>query len=247
MKKIRFILIIVALLAFQGALRAQGPFAKSFTADGTLFLLSTENYDNLSEQEKGSLINRDYKNCGQAKISVSTAKGGEVWMRDGSAFVLIDKWNDFDLEMDNYRPITMKRQGKDRLYYSFGGGISGQGKSHSALMDLRAGTFLYKNFLDISAGLSTGCAINSGEMAWQTSLNLFSRAYLPINIKGFHFAYFAGIGISGGLVTGGSSIEFPILAGSCWFIGPGSLDFTLRYGSLSSGVFTIGYTFRPRL
>jgi len=248
-KKTRFILIIAALLAFPGAIKAQetGSFAKSFTADGTLFLLSTENYDTLSEQDKGLLINKDYKDCGQSKINVSTAKGGEVWMRDGANFILIDKWNAFDLEMDKYRPLAVKRQGKNRLYYSFGGGISGQGDTHSMLMELRAGTFLYKNFLDISAGLSTGGSIISGEWNSQARLNLSTRAYLPIRIKNFRFAYYAGVGISGGIVSKETSIEFPILAGSCWFIGPGSLDFGLRYGRLSSGIITIGYTFRPRL
>ena len=70
-----------------------------------------------------------------------------------------------------------------------------------------------------------------------------SRAYLPFRIKNVNLAPYAGAGVSYSF-SPDSYFELRLLAGACWFVGPGSLDVGLQYGTKSDFSLTLGYTFR---
>lgn len=58
-----------------------------------------------------------------------------------------------------------------------------------------------------------------------------------------NLAPYAGAGISW-VFAPESFFELRVLAGGCWFVGPGSLDIGLQYGTESNLSLTLGYTFR---
>jgi hypothetical protein len=70
-----------------------------------------------------------------------------------------------------------------------------------------------------------------------------SRAYLPFRIKDVNLAPYAGAGVSWSFAPE-SFFELRLLAGGCWFVGPGSFDIGLQYGTKSDFALTLGYTFR---
>lgn len=243
----KIILPLATILFFSASLFAQkdDKFSKSFAHDGTLFLRSTEQYDALSAQEKSIWINHYYKNCGQPKINISTTRqGGEIWMMKDSAYVLVDSWSVMDMKMDDYSSVELQRQGYSRWYYYVGGSASGQSGSHNFTGTLRCGTFLFKDYLDASGSISAGGMTGGGQTEFTLSLGVSTRAYLPFKIKDVNLAPYAGIGVAY-LVKPVSNFDLQFLAGFCWFVGPGSLDFGFQYGTKSNGMLTIGYTFRP--
>lgn len=245
----KIILPLATILFFSASLFAQkdDKFSHSFTSDGTLFLRSTEQYDALSAQEKSIWINHHYKNSGMSKINISTTRqGGEIWMMKGSEYALIDSWSVMDMKLDDYASIELQRQGYSRWYYYFGASGYGQSGSHTFSGTFRCGTFLYKDYLDAAASISGGGTTDGDTFNSAVSLGISSRAYLPFKIKDVNLAPYAGAGISY-IIKPASNFELQLMAGACWFVGPGSLDFGFQYGTKSKGMLTIGYTFRPKL
>lgn len=225
--------------------KASSYFSKAYVTEGTLYLYSAEKFDALTSKEKGELLNSLFKNRPQTKLSItSTKEGGEIWMKENSSYILIDSWSNYNLALDEYQPIEVKRHGRNRWYNYYGGSVSGQGGTHSLMLSYRRGTFLYGDFLDVAASLSGGAYTDGKDIDGSLAVGVSSRAYLPFRIEGVRLAPYAGIGCSVPIAPK-FSFELQLLAGACWFVGPGSLDFGLQYGTKSKAVFTIGYTFRP--
>jgi hypothetical protein len=146
--------------------------------------------------------------------------------------------------MDRYLPLQLKRHGETRLFYYVGGMLSGGNSSTTYALNLRGGTFLYKNLLDASATLNLGRnKVDEGDSQFIGDVGLDSRVYLPFRIENMNLAPYAGVGGSWSFAPD-SYFELRLLAGGCWFIGPGSFDIGLQYGTESNLALTLGYTFR---
>ena len=227
--------------------QARENFSKAYITDGTLFLFSTEKYDVLSGTEKASVLNTVFKDIGQTKLSITTTKeGGEIWIKEGRTFLNIDSWSNSDLNLANYQPIEVNRHGQSRWYNYYGGSLSGVGNTHSLMANYRRGTFLYKDYLDVAASISGGGYVKGDDLDGSLAVGVSSRGYLPFRLEDIRLAPYVGVGCSMPILPD-FSFELQLLAGACWFVGPGSLDFGLQYGTKSKAVFTIGYTFRPSL
>lgn len=219
----------------------RGGFAK----EKKLHLVTNSDYATLSDNQKREVLGKVAQEFSGYDMTLYT--GGqqrELWISDGSSVRCLEKWNNDSLQMENYLPLELKRQGKTKWFYYVGGMLNGGGGSTSYSFNLRTGSYLYKNLLDASATLNIGGNKTKGAKKQFTGdVGVDSRAYLPFRIKNVNLAPYAGVGVSWAFAPD-SFFEFRLLAGGCWFIGPGSLDFGLQYGTKSKFSFTMGYTFR---
>ena len=219
----------------------RGGFAK----EKKLHLMTNSDYATLSDSQKREVLGKVAQEFSGYDMTLYT--GGqqrELWIADGSSVKCLEKWNNDSLQMENYLPLELKRQGRTKWFYYVGGMLNGGGGSTSYSFNLRTGSYLYKNLLDASGTLNIGGNKTKGAKSqFAGDVGLDSRAYLPFRIKDVNLAPYAGAGVSWSFAPD-SFFEFRLLAGGCWFIGPGSLDFGLQYGTKSKFSFTMGYTFR---
>lgn len=219
----------------------RGGFAK----DKKLHLMTNSDYTALTEYQKQDVLNKVAQEFSGYDMTLYTGgQGRELWIADGSNVKFLEKWNNDSLRIEDYLPLELKRSGKTKVFYYIGGMLNGGNGSTSYSLNLRGGTYLYENLLDASATLNLGSnKANEGESQFTGDVGVDSRAYLPFRIKDVNLAPYAGAGVSW-VFTPDSFFELRLLAGGCWFVGPGSFDIGLQYGTKSDFSLTLGYTLR---
>ena len=219
----------------------RGGFAK----EKKLHLVANANYESLPTSQKQNVLNKVAQEFADYDMTIYT--GGqqrELWLNSGNGLKLIEQWNNDSLHIENYLPLELKRQGKTKVFYYVGGLLNGGNGSTSYSLNLRGGTYLYENLLDASATLNLGGnKPEEGESQFTGDVGVDSRAYLPFHIKDVNLAPYAGAGVSWSFAPE-SFFELRLLAGGCWFVGPGSFDIGLQYGTKSDFALMLGYTFR---
>ena len=219
----------------------QGGFAR----EKKLHLVTNADYNTLSIIEKQNILNKVAQEfTGYDMTIYSGGQQRELWFNTGNGVKMIERWNNDSLQIEHYLPLELKRQGETKVFYYVGGMLNGGNGSTSYSLNLRGGTYLYKNLLDASATLNLGSnKADGGESQFMGDVGIDSRAYLPFRIKDVNLAPYAGAGVSWSFAPE-SFFELRLLAGGCWFVGPGSLDIGLQYGTKSDFALTLGYTFR---
>lgn len=219
----------------------RGGFAK----EKKLHLMTNSDYASLSDYQKREVLNKVAQEfAGYDMTLYIGGQGRELWITDGNNVKCLEKWNNDSLRIEDYLPLELKRSGKTKVFYYVGGMLNGGNGSTSYSLNLRGGSYLYENLLDASATLNLGGnKPEEGESQFTGDIGIDSRAYLPFRIKNVNLAPYAGAGISWSFAPE-SFFELRLLAGGCWFVGPGSLDIGLQYGTKSDFAFTLGYTFR---
>lgn len=219
----------------------QGGFAK----DNKLHLMTNPDYAALPANQKREVLNKVAQEFAGYDMTLYTGgQGRELWIADGSGVKCLERWNNDSLHIEDYLPLELKRSGKTKVFYYIGGMLNGGNGSTSYSLNLRGGTYLYENLLDASVTLNLGGnKPEEGEGQFTGDVGVDSRAYLPFRIKNVNLAPYAGAGVSWSFAPE-SFFELRLLAGGCWFVGPGSLDIGLQYGTKSDFAVTLGYTFR---
>ena len=216
-----------------------------FAREKKLHLVANTNYESLPPSQKQNVLNKVAQEFADYDMTIYT--GGqqrELWLNSGNGLKLIEQWNNDSLHIENYLPLELKRQGKTKVFYYVGGMLNGGNGSTSYSLNLRGGTYLYENLLDASVTLNIGGnKPEEGESQFTGDVGVDSRAYLPFRIKDVNLAPYAGAGVSWSFAPE-SFFELRLLAGGCWFVGPGSFDIGLQYGTKSDFALTLGYTFR---
>lgn len=219
----------------------RGGFAK----EKKLYLMTNSDYESLSTMQKQNVLDKVAQEF--AGYDITVYGGGqqrELWLNYGNGLKMIERWNNDSLKIEDYLPLELKRQGKTKVFYYVGGMLNGGNGSTSYSLNLRGGTYLYENLLDASVTLNIGGnKPEEGESQFTGDVGIDSRAYLPFRIKDVNLAPYAGAGVSWSFAPE-SFFELRLLAGGCWFVGPGSLDIGLQYGTKSDFAVTLGYTFR---
>ncbi len=218
----------------------RGGFAK----DKKLHLITNSNYATMHDNQKSEVLGKIAQEFAGYDITLYTSsQGRELWTTDGNNVKCLSKWNNDSLHIEDYLPLELKRNGLSKVFYYIGGTFSGSDGNSNGSLNLRAGTYLYKNMLDASFTLNVGYSSSNGESDFSGDMGLDSRAYLPLKIKNFNFSPYVGAGISWSYAPD-SFFELRILAGGCWFVGTGSFDLGFQYGTKSDYSVTLGYTFR---
>lgn len=218
----------------------RGGFAK----DKKLHLITNTDYESLSVVQKQEVIGKVAQEFVDYDIDVySENQQRELWTYVNGNIKMIESWNNDSLQIERYLPLELKRQGLTRVFYYIGGMFSGSSGSHSGSLSLRAGSYLYENYLDASATFNMGYNTANGNTQFAGDIGIDSRVYLPFRIKKVNLAPYAGVGVSWSFAPS-SYFEARFLAGGCWFVGPGSFDIGLQYGIKSDFALTLGYTFR---
>lgn len=219
----------------------RGGFAK----DKKLHLITNSDYGDLSEYQKQEVLGKVAQEfVGYDMTLYTSEQGRELWIANGNNVKCLEKWNNDSLRIEDYLPLELKRSGKTKVFYYVGGMLNGGNGSTSYSLNLRGGTYLYENLLDASVTLNLGGnKPEEGESQFTGDVGVDSRAYLPFRIKNVNLAPYAGAGVSWSFAPE-SFFELRLLAGGCWFVGPGSLDIGLQYGTKSDFAVTLGYTFR---
>lgn len=219
----------------------RGGFAK----DKKLHLITNSDYGDLSEYQKQEVLGKVAQEfVGYDMTLYTSEQGRELWIAKGNNVKCLEKWNNDSLRIEDYLPLELKRSGKTKVFYYVGGMLNGGNGSTSYSLNLRGGTYLYENLLDASVTLNLGGnKPEEGESQFTGDVGVDSRSYLPFRIKNVNLAPYAGAGVSWSFAPE-SFFELRLLAGGCWFVGPGSLDIGLQYGTKSDFAVTLGYTFR---
>lgn len=219
----------------------RGGFAK----EKKLYLMTNSDYTALQENQKREVLGNVAKEFAGYDMTLYTGgQGRELWIADGNGVKCLERWNNDSLRIEDFLPLELNRSGETKVFYYVGGMLNGGNGSTSYSLNLRAGSYLYKNLLDASATLNLGGNKAEGsESQFTGDVGVDSRAYLPFRIKEVNLAPYAGAGLSWSFALE-RFFELRLLAGGCWFVGPGSLDIGLQYGTKSDFALTLGYTFR---
>lgn len=219
----------------------RGGYAK----EKKLHLMTNSDYAALSDYQKREVLNKVAQEFAEYDMTLYTGgQGRELWITEGNNVKCLEKWNNDSLRIEDYLPLELQRSGKTKVFYYVGGMLNGGNGSTSYSLNLRGGTYLYENLLDASVTLNLGGnKPEEGESQFTGDVGIDSRAYLPFRIKDVNLAPYAGAGVSWSFAPE-SFFELKLLAGGCWFVGPGSLDIGLQYGTKSDFALTLGYTFR---
>lgn len=219
----------------------RGGFAK----EKKLYLVTNSDYDSLTNMQKQDVLGKVAQEFTGYDMNIyAGGQQRELWLSNGNGIKMIERWNNDSLKIEDYLPLQLKRQGKTKVFYYVGGMLNGGNGSTSYSLNLRGGTYLYENILDASATLNLGGnKPEEGESQFTGDVGIDSRAYLPFRIKKVNLAPYAGAGVSWSFAPE-KFFEFRLLAGGCWFVGPGSFDVGLQYGTKSDFSLMLGYTFR---
>ncbi len=219
----------------------RGGFAK----ERKLHLVTNSDYDSLNIIQKQDVLNKIAQEFDGYDMTIyAGGQQRELWLNSGHGLKMIEQWNNDSLKIEDYLPLELKRQGKTKVFYYVGGMLNGGNGCTSYSLNLRGGTYLYENLLDASVTLNLGGnKPEEGESQFTGDVGVDSRAYLPFRIKKVNLAPYLGAGVSWSFAPESYS-ELRLLAGGCWFVGPGSLDIGLQYGTKSDFALTLGYTFR---
>ena len=219
----------------------RGGFAK----EKKLYLMTNSDYAGLLEVQKQEVLGKVAQEFTGYDIMLYTGdQQRELWIANNNGVKCLEKWNNDSLRIEDYLPLELKRSGKTKVFYYVGGMLNGGNGSTSYSLNLRGGTYLYENLLDASVTLNLGGnKPEEGESQFTGDVGVDSRAYLPFRIKDVNLAPYAGAGVSWSFAPE-SFFELRLLAGGCWFVGPGSFDIGLQYCTKSDFALTLGYTFR---
>lgn len=215
-----------------------------FTKEGKLHLVTNNEYNTLTSEQKRVVLSKVAKEFEGFDINVySGGQQRELWMTGNNEVRLLEQWNNDSLRMENYLPLQLQQHGETKVFYYVGGSFSAGDGYKNGSLNLRGGSFLYKNLIDASITLNLGYnkAGDDGQFAGDVGLD--TRAYLPFRIGRLNLSPYVGTGISW-VFAPDSFFEWRFLAGACWFIGPGSLDIGAQYGTKTNFSLTLGYTFR---
>lgn len=218
-----------------------------YVRDGKLHLMAKKEYSTLDLSRKKSLLNKISRDFPKMDITVyAEGQKREVWIASDAGVILMEEWNNDNLQLENYLPLELKRNGSSKVFYYVGGSFNKQEGYSSGNLNLRGGTYLYQNTADISATLSLGYLKTDDTTQSTSNIGVDVRYYLPYKPKKLNLTPYVGAGIARTFKPE-KYFELRMLAGICWFIGPGSLDVGLQYGIKSGFSTTIGYTFRPKV
>lgn len=218
-----------------------------FVGEGKLYLTVNPAYRMLNRKQKEQVVDKLHADFPRHDIVVhrGTMMGDdELWMAGEETYTYLDAWNVDSLRLDDYLPRELKRRGRTKMFYYVGGSMNGSKDGHNGRLSVSGGTYLYRDMIDVSLGLDFGFDKTGDEKAkFAGDLSLSSRYYLPLRIRRPRISPYVGAGVSWSFAPE-SYCELQVLAGGCWYIGPGSLDLGLEYGKESKFSLTLGYTFR---
>ena len=217
-----------------------------YSLDNKLYLTTSNEYDTLDFEMKHTILERVSNSFEGYDIMLFT--GGqkrELWVENDGNLILLEQWNNDSLQLANYLPLELKKYGSMKLFYYIGGSFGGGDRYSSGTLNLRVGTYLYKDIVDASATMNLGYNTTNYNSQFAGDLGIDARTYPSfLRVDKMRLSPYVGTGISW-ILSPDSSFEWRLLFGGCWFLGPGSLDFGLQYGTKTGSTFTVGYTFRP--
>ena len=216
-----------------------------YTVNDKVYLNANENYAQISESEKRQLISKFMELYYGYDVVVIAATGEEeLWTTANGAPSQVEQWNATNLDLQNYSPLELQTTGDSRVFFSAGAMLNYSSDMFSSSITLQGGTYLYKNFIDLSLSLNVGInKAKESKSQFTGDVGLSTRVY-PYRFKKLMLAPYVGGGV-GFIFAPDTSFEPRVLAGVCWYVGPGSLDFGGQWGTKSDWSITIGYTFRP--
>lgn len=254
----KYIFIAILMISISQIAEAQGQ--KSYNApellhyvqsgvykDGTLNLFVRPDYSTLQKEEKSRLLESFVSDFPDSKFLVKGhGPETELWVNLGDSLYFASNWNADMLPLDEYTELELNKYGDSRFFYYIGGSSGYSNGSGSTMVNLSAGTFLYKNIWDISANLGLGFMTASRNTSFSGNIGASTKVYLPWRIPKINLAPYAGAGLSLSFVPS-AVFEGQLLLGFSCFVGPGSIDVGFKYGLKSKFAATFGYTFRPQL
>lgn len=223
-----------------------------FTKDKKIHLSVKNNYSELNDSAKQSIMQKIAQEFPKHDIEIyAKEQSRELWIQKDDEIYLVESWNNDSLNIRDYLPLELERNGNSKFFYYYGCNFNGSKGSHTGNLSLRVGTYLYRDWIDGSFTSNMGYNVTEGGSQFALDFGIDNRYYLNFwkrkkdaKPPKVNMAPYAGLGLS---LTVSPQVYFELrfFTGFCWFVGPGSLDFGFQYGLKSSYSFNVGYTFRP--
>ena len=218
-----------------------------YVRGGKLHLTADANYQALDVNRKREVLSAVADEVADMDIVVHVSgQQREMWHASDAGAFLVEEWDNDNPKIEEYQPLSLKRKGNSKWFYYVGGGYDHTDEYSSGSLILRTGSYLYKKMVDASVSLSIGFVDVMDTARFSGSIGLDGRYYLPFKPQKINLSPYAGGGVAWTFASY-NYFELRMLAGVCWFVGPGSVDMALQYGFKSGFTATLGYTFRPGL
>lgn len=216
-------------------------------AKDKLYMYANDDYGRLSSEQKMMVIKSLSALFPDRDITVLVSdKESELWVVTNNKLVFADRWKNDSLGMAEYLPIDVNEVGPSKRLYSVGGSFSGGKGYSSGSLNLRYGTYLYQQKHDASITSNFGYNKTDDTLQFAGDVGFDSRYYFKLSSLKYNISPYAGIGFSW-VFAPVSYFELRLLAGTCYFVGRGSIDLCLQYGTKSGFSAIIGYTIRPKM
>jgi hypothetical protein len=225
-------------------------FKQATCKNTTLFIIATEQYGTLNNQDKKELFAEAFAGLDIDLVNIDYSAQQskymhELWNKEGvGIFNLIETDNLNSINAESYVPLMQKTTRYHPWFYYLGFGFNnpdllGNDDESAAeiMVNARIGSFLLKDFLDLSFSTSYSYDFINENNTFDFSL--ISKIYFPI--RKIHLSPFIGGGIGYRLVDWDGQITWSALAGISWYVGIGSFDIAAQYNK--DLYMTVGYTF----
>lgn len=213
-----------------------------YSNDDKLQITAKEKYIKSTYDSKQEIIHQLFHGWSDSLIIIKYGSVREVWglMSVTDRIILLDKWDYSTLKINNATAPIVEVPMRPFFFYVGGLFNFNNQKYLNIGMNLRAGTYLFKNRIDMALGLGWGTAGSieaSGDVYF--NLGLMSRVHFPIKKTGF----VPNIGGEFSLSKYGdteATKTFYAVGGFSWFVGVGSVDIGVKVGEYTTGM--IGFT-----
>ena len=89
-----------------------------YVKEGKLYLMANDAYSTLDINRKRELLNSVAKGFPYMDITVSDSHGRrELWGSSDAGVFLTEQWRNDDMQIDDYKPLELKRNGNNKLFY----------------------------------------------------------------------------------------------------------------------------------
>ncbi len=216
--------------------------------NGQLRLTALESFRRLESSGKEDIMNILLRSWQEELVVVHMESRRELWAWNSETgnSQLIDTWDLNPEPVTSVSAVPQSDIAKHPWFFYIGGAQQMDSfQNINGALNARIGFFLLSNKLDLAVSLTETLSGNLEDEShsMMTSIGLGSKYYFPI--KKSNLSPNLGAELAVTIPSEGEVAFTPsMLAGVCWFVGPGCFDAGLRVGSTSMVI--IGYTLIPK-
>ena len=149
-----------------------------FTKDKKIYLTVKNNYSQLNDGAKQSIMQKIAKGFPKHDIEIyAKEQSRELWIQKDGGIYLVESWNNDSLNINEYLPLELERNGNNKFFYYYGCNFNGSKGSHTGNLSFRIGSYLYKDWIDCSFTSNMGYNATEGGSSFAFDFGIDNRYY----------------------------------------------------------------------